>query len=107
MVTITIRKAMLYGAGDLRLDEEEYDVSSLRADEILVRTEMTGFSTGTDLGNYDGRSTEVPGAPGYPRTVGYSNVGRVWKTAGSGAPFGEGQRVFTMKPHRSAFVVGP
>ncbi len=97
---------MLYGAGDLRLDEVEYDLDALTSNELLVRTEMTGFSTGTDLGNYDGRSTEVPGAPGYPRPVGYSNAGRVWH-AGSAAGFQPGQRVFTMKPHCSAFITSP
>ena len=30
----------------------------------FVRTEFTALSTGTDLGNFEGRSTEVPGAPG-------------------------------------------
>jgi 2-desacetyl-2-hydroxyethyl bacteriochlorophyllide A dehydrogenase len=103
MSPITIRKATLYGAGDLRLDAVEYDVSALADDEALVRTEMSGLSTGTDLGNYDGRSTEVPGAPGYPRAVGYSNAGRVWR-AGSRTSFQPGQAVFTMKPHCSAFV---
>jgi len=97
---------MLYGAGDLRIAEDEYDPFTLAADELLVRTEMTGFSTGTDLGNYDGRSTEVPGAPGYPRAVGYSNAGRVW-LAGALAGFQPGQRVFSMKPHCSAFIAGP
>src|SRR5262245_38198046 len=105
MPLITIRKAMLYGAGDLRMDSEEYDPSTLAADQILVRTEISGFSTGTDLGNYEGRSTEVPGAPGYPRAVGYSNAGRVWH-AGSAASLQPGQRVFTIKPHCSAFVAG-
>jgi threonine dehydrogenase-like Zn-dependent dehydrogenase len=106
MPTITIRKAMVYGARDLRLDSEEYDPSTLAPDQVLVRTEMTGFSTGTDLGTYDGRSTELPGAPGYPRAVGYSNAGRVWQ-AGGAAGLRPGQRVFTIKPHCSAFVVDP
>jgi threonine dehydrogenase-like Zn-dependent dehydrogenase len=97
---------MVYGAGDLRLDAEEYDPATLAADELLIRTEMTGFSTGTDLGNYDGRSNEVPGAPGYPRAVGYSNAGCVWQ-AGAQTSFRPGQRVFTMKPHCSAFVAKP
>jgi threonine dehydrogenase-like Zn-dependent dehydrogenase len=104
---MTIRKAVLYGAGDLRLDEERIEAERLTVGQILVRTEMTAFSTGTDLGNYDGRSTEVPGAPGYPRTVGYSNVGKV-VAMGPATASGlcVGQRVFSMKPHCSAFVAG-
>src|SRR4029079_12445446 len=77
MKPICIRKAIIYGAGDLRIDEEWYDPAALKATEVLVQTQATGFSTGTDLGNYQGRSTEVPGAPEYPRWVGYSNVGLV------------------------------
>src|SRR5215472_10054686 len=107
MSTITIRKAVVHGARDLRLDPEEYGPSTLAPDQMLVRTEMTGFSTGTDLGNYDGRSTEVPGAPGYPRAVGYSNAGRVWQVGSAAGNFQPGQRVFTMKPHCSAFIAGP
>ena len=92
-----MRQAILYGAGDLRLEERPLDPGSLRGDQVYVETLVTAFSTGTDLGNYEGRSTEVPGAPDYPRAVGYSNVGR---TAG------DGQRVFSMKPHLSAFIAG-
>lgn len=106
MSNIVLRKAMLYGAGDLRLDTEDFDPAMLAPTQLLVRTEMTAFSTGTDLGNYDGRSTEVPGAPGYPREVGYSNVGRVWMAGSAARQFVPGQRVFTTKPHCSAFVLG-
>ena len=44
---------------------------------MYVQTEVTALSTGTDLGNYLGKSTDIPGAPDYPRAVGYSNVGIV------------------------------
>jgi len=48
---IEIKKATLYGAGDLRIETESFDPDSLAADQILVRTVATGFSTGTDLAN--------------------------------------------------------
>lgn len=98
-----ITKAMMYGAGDLRLDEEEI-AGELAATEILVETEFTGFSTGTDLGNFEGRSTEVPGAPEYPRAVGYSNVGVVVSVGAAVERFRVGDRVFGVKPHRSAYI---
>jgi threonine dehydrogenase-like Zn-dependent dehydrogenase len=101
---IRVQKAMLYGAGDLRLEEEPVDPAGMGAGEILVRTEATAFSTGTDLGNYVGRSTEVPGAPDYPRAVGYSNAGVVWQTGAAVSGFRPGDRVFGVKPHRSAYV---
>jgi threonine dehydrogenase-like Zn-dependent dehydrogenase len=93
-----MKQAILYGAGDLRIEERPLDLDNLRDDQLYVQTEVTAFSTGTDLGNYEGRSTELPGAPDYPRAVGYSNVGRVVR---------DGRRVFSMKPHQSAFIAEP
>ena len=101
---IGIKKAVLYGAGDLRLEEEAFDSASLGAEQVLVRTIASGFSTGTDLANYLGRSTDLPGAPGYPRAVGYSNAGVVWKTGANVRALKEGDAVFSIQPHRSAFV---
>ncbi|MBU0611605.1 MAG: hypothetical protein KKI08_27250, partial [Armatimonadetes bacterium] len=93
-----MRQAILYGAGDLRLEERPLSLTGLRDDQVAIRTEVTAFSTGTDLGNYEGRSTEVPGAPDYPRAVGYSNVGHI---------VADVQRVFSMRPHLSAFIAEP
>lgn len=95
---------MLHGKGDLRIEEELYDTTSLKSREILVRTLATAFSTGTDVGNYDGRSEEVPGAPGYPRSVGYSNAGIVEAVGSAVRSFRPGQRIFSTKPHWSAYV---
>ena len=104
MKPVRIGKAILYGAGDLRIDEEQFDPASLQPTEVLVRTQVTGFSTGTDLANYQGRSTEIPGAPDYPRPVGYSNVGVVHSVGSAVASLRPGERVFSVKPHCSAFV---
>ena len=95
---------MIYGAGDLRIDDEWYDPATLKATEVLVRTRASGFSTGTDLGNYQGRSFEVPGAPQYPRWVGYSNVGVVAAVGDAVRSFQPGDRIFSAKPHRSAYA---
>lgn len=99
-----MKQAILYGAGDLRLEERPLDPNALEADQVYVETEVTALSTGTDLGNYLGKSSEVPGAPDYPRAVGYSNVGVV-KRAGSAVRAPRvGERVFSMKPHQSAYI---
>ena len=98
-----MKQAILYGAGDLRLEERPLDTANLDADQLYVETEVTALSTGTDLGNYLGRSTDVPGAPGYPRGVGYSNVGVV-RAVGAQVKVAPGTRVFSMKPHVSAFL---
>lgn len=97
-------RAVLYGAGDLRLEETPLNSSELAPDEVYVETEVTALSTGTDLGNYLGRSTEVPGAPPYPRGVGYSNVGTVRGVGSAVSNVCVGQRVFSLKPHQSAYI---
>lgn len=99
-----IKKAVLHGAGDLRIESEYFDPGALAAKDIFVRTEVTGFSTGTDLGNYEGRSTEVPDAPDYPRGIGYSNIGIVEAVGSAVTLFKAGDRVFSTKPHRSGYV---
>lgn len=72
--------------------------------QLFVQTEVTALSTGTDLANYDGRSEELPGAPSYPRAVGYSHVGVVTH-AGSGVTrYAPGDRVFSTRPHQSGYV---
>lgn len=97
-------RAVLYGAGDLRLEETPLDPGELKADEVYVETEISALSIGTDLGNYLGRSTEVPGAPEYPRGVGYSNVGVVKRAGTEAGALAPGQRVFSLRPHQSAFI---
>lgn len=97
-------QAIMYGAGDLRLEERPLDTANLAPGQVYVETEVTALSTGTDLGNYLGRSTDVPGAPDYPRPVGYSNVGVVRQTAEDVTAVRPGQRVFSMKPHQSAYI---
>jgi threonine dehydrogenase-like Zn-dependent dehydrogenase len=100
----TVKKAVLHGAGDLRIEEELCDTSSLQSRQIFVRTLATALSSGTDLANYDGRSEEVPGAQGYPRSVGYSNAGLVESVGSAVQSFRPGERVFSTKPHQSAYV---
>jgi threonine dehydrogenase-like Zn-dependent dehydrogenase len=97
------RKAILYGKGDLRIEPEPFS-GDLLEDEVLVETDVTAFSTGTDLGNYLGDSNYVPGAPDCPRSVGYSNVGIVRQRGAAVREFLDGDRVFSTRPHRSGFV---
>ena len=72
--------AVLYGPRDLRIEEQELDVSQLADDEVWVKTRISALKIGTDRGNYEG-ADQVPGAPGYPRWVGDSNVGIVQAAA--------------------------
>ena len=58
---------------------------------------------GTDRGNYEG-GEQVPGAPGYPRWVGDSNVGTVRGIGEGVTGFQVGDRVVSRYHHQSAFV---
>lgn len=99
-----IQKAILFGARDLRFVAEDWDQDGLPPYGVVVSTDVTALSTGTDLGNYEGRSTEVPGAPDYPRAVGYSNVGTIVAVGAGVTRWRAGQRVFSTQPHQSAYV---
>src|ERR1039458_9607021 len=99
-----MKQAMLYGVGDLRIEDSPLESEALRAGQLYVETEVSALSTGTDLGNYLGDSTHVPGAPPYPRRVGYSNVGVIRRVGEGVENLKPGMRVFSTKPHLSAFV---
>ena len=99
-----MRQAVLHGARDLRIEEVSLDLTSLQSKEIYVETEVSALSTGTDLGNYLGDSTYVPGAPDYPRWIGYSNVGIVRSVGASVTKYKPSERVFSSRAHQSAFI---
>jgi threonine dehydrogenase-like Zn-dependent dehydrogenase len=98
-----IQRAVLRGRCDLQIESAVLP-DELQANELLVETQVSALSTGTDLGNYLGDSTYVPGAPGYPRWVGYSNTGIVRATGSQVTRFQPGDRVFSTKPHQSAYI---
>jgi threonine dehydrogenase-like Zn-dependent dehydrogenase len=91
------------GPRDLHLEERQLDTDRLASDEIWVRTDVTALSTGTDRGNYEG-AERVPGAPPYPRSVGYSNAGTVMAVGEQVTRFKPGDRVFALRPHQSDYV---
>jgi threonine dehydrogenase-like Zn-dependent dehydrogenase len=98
-----IHRAVLYGPRDLRIETASIS-DALGPHELLVETEVSALSTGTDLGNYLGDSTYVPGAPGYPRWVGYSNAGVVRAIGAEVSSYAAGDRIFSNRPHQSAYV---
>lgn len=100
----------LWFAGPRRVEVVEVDVPSPGEGEVLVRTEYSGISGGTELLAYRGElDPEMPvdealgslqGTFRYPFAYGYSCAGRV-----EGGALPEGSRVFAFHPHQSAFVV--
>lgn len=100
---MTMKQAVLHGPRDLRVEDLALDVDHLEADQLWVQTRVSALSTGTDRGNYEG-AERVPGAPPYPRWVGYSNVGVVRRVGAGVRRFAVGDRVFATRPHVSDYV---
>jgi 2-desacetyl-2-hydroxyethyl bacteriochlorophyllide A dehydrogenase len=88
------------------------DLPRPSAGSVLVATEWSGISSGTELLAYRGEvDPDLPldetigalsGTFSYPFRYGYSAVGRVLRPAGS---LREGQLVFAFHPHQDRFVV--
>jgi 2-desacetyl-2-hydroxyethyl bacteriochlorophyllide A dehydrogenase len=91
---------------------EPVGVDDPQPGEVLVRTEYSGISGGTEMLAYRGAidpSTPLDEALGtlagtfaYPFSYGYSCVGLVERSRGA---IGEGERVFAFHPHQDAFAV--
>ena len=96
--------AILKGPRDLRIEEQVLDATSLAADEIWVKTRISAFKIGTDRGNYEG-ADQVPGAPGYPRWVGDSNLGIVQAVGSAVTRMQVGDRIVTRAPHQSEYIM--
>jgi 2-desacetyl-2-hydroxyethyl bacteriochlorophyllide A dehydrogenase len=94
-----------------RVELREVEVPDPPEGSLLVATEWSGISSGTELLAYRGEiDPELPldetlgalaGTFAYPFRYGYSAVGRILQPA---APFQEGQRVFAFHPHQDRFV---
>ena len=95
--------AVLHGPRDLRMEDHDLDTSALGSHQIWVETEISAFKIGTDRGNYEG-AEPVPGAPGYPRWVGDSNLGTVRGVGEEVTRFEVGDRVVSRYPHQSEYV---
>jgi threonine dehydrogenase-like Zn-dependent dehydrogenase len=96
--------AILHGPRDLRIEEQPLDINNLAPDEIWIQTEISALKIGTDRGNYEG-AQHVPGAPGYPRWVGDSNLGIVRGIGSAITRVQVGDRVVTRQPHQSEYII--
>lgn len=94
------------------IELDEVTVPEPQAGQLLVRSEWSGISGGTEMLAYRGeldprlpRDEELGALGGsfaYPFSYGYAAVGRVEQSRGSIA---EGTRVFSFHPHQDLFVV--
>lgn len=100
---MNIRRVMVTGQNQVELQEATLD-PSLKPNELLIRTEFTFISAGTELANYTGREPDVfvPGAwCAYPWNSGYANVGIVEAAGSAVTAWKPGDRVFTAGSHSS------
>jgi 2-desacetyl-2-hydroxyethyl bacteriochlorophyllide A dehydrogenase len=101
---LDIKQVVVTGQNQVELQDLTLDSGDLRPTEILVETEYTYISTGTELANYTGREPKVLEAGAwcaYPWRSGYANVGIVADTGSAVSAAAVGDRVFTYGPHAS------
>jgi 2-desacetyl-2-hydroxyethyl bacteriochlorophyllide A dehydrogenase len=99
-------------AAPYRVEVAEVPVGAPGDGELLVRAEVSGISSGTEMLAYRGEIDPslaidetlgaLRGTFAYPFVYGYSVVGTVERSHGSIA---EGARVFAFHPHQDVFVV--
>jgi 2-desacetyl-2-hydroxyethyl bacteriochlorophyllide A dehydrogenase len=106
-----VRAEAVHFTGPCHVELREIDLPEPAGERVLVSTERSGISSGTELLAYRGQLDpslpldEAIGALGgtftWPFRYGYSAVGRVERPAGG---WREGQRVFAFHPHQDRFV---
>jgi len=98
--------------GPRRVELREETLPHLRADEVLVRTQCSAISAGTELLIYRGefpkelhdtRDAFMDGVD-YPWACGYACVGQVLETGPGLDPALSGTSVFSFQPHSSHFI---
>ena len=99
-----IREVVVTGQNQVELQTADIDAPVLASNELLIDTEYTFISSGTELANYTGREPKVfqKGAwCEYPWRSGYANVGIVREVGAGTNRVAPGDRVFTYGRHAS------
>ncbi len=102
-----IREVVVTGQNEVEIQSRQLDESALGPEDLLIETEVTFISAGTELANYTGREPKVF-QPNqwctYPWRSGYANVGTVLAAGSSVTRAQVGQRVFTYGSHGSTVI---
>ncbi len=102
-----IRQVVVTGQNQVELQQTELDEARLGPGDLLIDTEYTFISAGTELANYTGKEPKVF-LPGqwctYPWKSGYANVGIVRAVGPSVDKAKPGDRVFTYANHGSTVI---
>lgn len=99
-----IQQVVVTGQNQVELQSLDLDEQNLARDELLIKTEYSFISAGTELANYTGREPKVF-QPGqwctYPWKSGYANVGIVQAVGDGVSRVSVGDRVFSYGAHAS------
>ena len=100
-----IKQVVITGQSEAELQTDCLNIENLEPNQVLIETEYTYISTGTELANYSGKEPKVF-QPGqwctYPWKSGYANVGRVRAVGQNANRVSVDDRVFTYGNHTSA-----
>lgn len=100
-------EVVVTGQNQVELQTRKIDAKKLGAEELLIETEATFISAGTELANYTGREPKVF-VPDqwctYPWRSGYGNVGHVLAAGERVTRAKVGDRVFTYANHGSKVI---
>jgi len=87
-----------------KVDIEEFEIPAIKDNEVLVASECTLISPGTERAFLLG----LPNAMGrYPSRPGYSNIGKIVDVGNGVSGFAVGDRVASTHGHTSHFVASP
>lgn len=95
-----MKKLMLYGPRDLRLEEMPLP-ATLGPTQVRLRTLITGVSTGTERTLYTCENphwSEMIRGP-LPYDMGYNNIAEVTEVGAAVTRFAVGDRVYSIAPH--------
>ncbi len=108
-------RKLVYFVAPGRVELREESLPGLKEDEVLVETQVSGISAGTEMLVYRGQfprdledsHDSLSSGLNYPLSYGYACVGRV-KEIGASVPREWEQRlVFAFQPHTSHFIAFP
>jgi 2-desacetyl-2-hydroxyethyl bacteriochlorophyllide A dehydrogenase len=102
-----VHEVVVTGQNEVELQTRAMDEKPLGPEDLLIETEATFISAGTELANYTGREPRVF-QPNqwctYPWRSGYANVGVVLAVGDAVTRAQVGQRVFTYGGHGSTVI---
>jgi 2-desacetyl-2-hydroxyethyl bacteriochlorophyllide A dehydrogenase len=112
-----VKRLSLYFTAPYRVSVQKESLPSPAEGQVVVQTQVSAISPGTELLIYRGQSpTDIPvdetipdlaGDFGFPLKYGYAVVGRVMAWGADVAPEWHNRLVFAFHPHESHFLTSP